>query len=162
SRHARSIPRRLHGATRADGLRGPRYARFADRRRRHDPGSTRAGGAAARQSHRGSRRRRTRGPVRAFSAPVRRRGAWRRRAGAEAEHVATYRAGLAALDQAALSSFAQTFVQCAPAAQDALIARLERDELADVPAAADGRTFFELLRAHLQEGLFADPAYGGN
>ncbi|TME34584.1 MAG: gluconate 2-dehydrogenase subunit 3 family protein, partial [Chloroflexi bacterium] len=76
-------------------------------------------------------------------------------AGAEAEHVATYRAGLAALDQAALSSFAQTFVQCAPAAQDALIARLERDELADVPAAADGRTFFELLRAHLQEGLFA-------
>src|SRR5437870_989319 len=83
-------------------------------------------------------------------------------AGAEAEHVATYRAGLAALDQAALSSFAQAFAQCAPAAQDALIARLERDELADVPAAADGRTFFELLRAHLQEGLFADPAYGGN
>ncbi len=26
----------------------------------------------------------------------------------------------------------------------------------------DQGSFFELLRSHLQEGLFSDPAYGGN
>ena len=42
-----------------------------------------------------------------------------------------------------------------------MIAGLEKGDLAGfrVPPARD---FFEMLRAHPQEGLFADPAYGGN
>ena len=41
------------------------------------------------------------------------------------------------------------------------IGELERGEIPGwvVP---DQGSFFELLRSHLQEGLFSDPAYGGN
>src|SRR5206468_15364 len=65
------------------------------------------------------------------------------------------------LDRAAARTRGLPFAACAPEQQDALLAALEKGELQEF-AAPDGRSFFRMLLAHLQEGLFADPAYGGN
>ena len=82
-------------------------------------------------------------------------------AGAYRDHADTYRLGLAALDRAARERTGRPFADGDPAAQDALLADLEQGRL---PAFAvpDQRAFFTLVRAHLQEGLFADPVHGGN
>src|SRR5215203_1469531 len=82
-------------------------------------------------------------------------------AGAYRDKAEAYRIGLATLDLAARRRHGAPFADCDPAQQDALIAELEREEFPNfrVPPPRD---FFEMLRAHLQEGLFADPAYGGN
>ena len=82
-------------------------------------------------------------------------------AGAYADQVETYRLGLAALDRATVARRGTPFADGAAAEQDEILTELERGEVPNwrVPAQ---RPFFELLRAHLQEGLFADPAYGGN
>jgi gluconate 2-dehydrogenase alpha chain len=82
-------------------------------------------------------------------------------AGAYRERAEAYRIGLATLDLAARGRHGAPFADCGPDQQDALIAGLEREELPNfgVPPQRD---FFEMLRSHLQEGLFADPAYGGN
>ena len=82
-------------------------------------------------------------------------------AGAYADKVETYRVGLVALDRAAKSLCGAPFADCGTEQQDELIGKLERGELLDfrTPPQQD---FFGMLRAHLQEGLFADPAYGGN
>ncbi|MBA3423942.1 MAG: gluconate 2-dehydrogenase subunit 3 family protein [Rubrobacter sp.] len=81
--------------------------------------------------------------------------------GAYRDDVETYRLGLAALDRAAHQLHYESFAGCDPELQDAMISSLERSELPDfrVPPQRD---FFQLLRAHLQEGLFADPAHGAN
>lgn len=62
-------------------------------------------------------------------------------AGPYAEHAATYAAGVADLDG---------FAALSPEAQDARLRALE------------GSAFFELVRAHVLEGMFGDPSYGGN
>lgn len=82
-------------------------------------------------------------------------------AGTYRDKIETYRLGLAALDRVARWSYEASFADCTPEQQDNLIARLEEGVLPDfrVPPQHD---FFEMLRAHLQEGLFADPAHGGN
>jgi gluconate 2-dehydrogenase alpha chain len=82
-------------------------------------------------------------------------------AGAYREKSEAYRIGLATLDLAARGRHGAPFADCAPAQQDALIEELEREELPNFKVPPQ-RDFFEMLRAHLQEGLFADPAYGGN
>jgi len=82
-------------------------------------------------------------------------------AGEYAEWAETYRVGLAALDRIAREEHGAALADCAAADQDDLIERLERQELAGLRVPGQ-REFFDLLRAHLQEGLFADPAYGGN
>jgi gluconate 2-dehydrogenase gamma chain len=61
--------------------------------------------------------------------------------GPYAEHAATYAAGLAELD-----GFAALSVQ-------------EQNERL---RAMEGTAFFELVRAHVLEGMFGDPGYGGN
>jgi gluconate 2-dehydrogenase alpha chain len=82
-------------------------------------------------------------------------------AGAYRGQLEDYRVGLATFDRAAQRRHGAGFASCDAAQQDALLAELERAELPDfvVPPQHE---FFRLLRAHLQEGLFADPAYGGN
>src|ERR687889_811432 len=82
-------------------------------------------------------------------------------AGAYQDKADTYRLGLAALDLAARRHGGIPFAECSAEMQDALIAELEQGVLPDfrIPPQRD---FFEMLRAHLQEGLFADPAHGGN
>lgn len=82
-------------------------------------------------------------------------------AGAYHEHLEAYRLGLMALDAAAESLHGARFADCSPVAQDGLILSLEKGTLPDF-GAPDQQSFFALLRAHLQEGLFADPIYGGN
>lgn len=82
-------------------------------------------------------------------------------AGAYADDAELYRQGLRALDHAAVLRYEQPFVECTLAQQDTLITDLEHGSLpgtADLPQ----QHFFDVLLAHLQEGLFADPAYGGN
>nr|MDP8945957.1 gluconate 2-dehydrogenase subunit 3 family protein [Actinomycetota bacterium] len=81
--------------------------------------------------------------------------------GAYQDKADTYRLGLAALDLAARRRSGTSFADCAAEQQDALITELEKGVLPNfrVPPQRD---FFEMLRAHLQEGLFADPAHGGN
>ncbi|QQA41966.1 GMC family oxidoreductase [Pelagovum pacificum] len=76
---------------------------------------------------------------------------------AYARHAPLYRQTLAALDQSASGNFAEL-----PAAEkDRLIALLEADELPGLPT-PDGHSAFDLVWRHLREGLFSDPAHGGN
>ncbi|HLL97563.1 MAG TPA: GMC family oxidoreductase [Rubrobacteraceae bacterium] len=82
-------------------------------------------------------------------------------AGAYRDKADAYRLGLAALDLAARRRCGVRFMDCAADQQDALISDLEHGELPDVRVPPQ-REFFAMLRAHLQEGLFADPAHGGN
>jgi gluconate 2-dehydrogenase alpha chain len=82
-------------------------------------------------------------------------------AGAYRDRAEDYRIGLAALDLAARRRCGAPFAECTSEQQDALIAELERGVLPDFQIPPQ-RVFFEMLRAHLQEGLFADPAHGGN
>src|SRR3712207_2635051 len=82
-------------------------------------------------------------------------------AGAYRGRAEAYRIGLAALDLAARGRCGASFAECVAEQQDALIAALQRGELPNFSVPPQ-RDFFEMLRAHLQEGLFADPAYGGN
>src|SRR5919112_642828 len=82
-------------------------------------------------------------------------------AGAYQDKAEAYRLGLAALDLAARRRSGMPFAECSAEKQDTLITELEKGILPNfrVPPQHD---FFEMLRAHLQEGLFADPAHGGN
>jgi len=82
-------------------------------------------------------------------------------AGAYRDDAESYRLGLAALDRTAHRLHGAPFTDCTREQQDATLSGLESGDLPDfhVPPQRD---FFHLLRAHLQEGLFADPAHGGN
>ena len=82
-------------------------------------------------------------------------------AGVYRDRVETYRLGLEALDRAAKARFGLLFVDCGPEGQDVLISDLERGALPNfrVPPQRD---FFWMLREHAREGLFSDPAHGGN
>jgi len=82
-------------------------------------------------------------------------------AGAYHDKVETYRIGLATLDRVARERHGPHFADCDPEQQDGLLTGLERGELPDFKTPPQ-QSFFEMLRAHVQEGLFADPAYGGN
>jgi gluconate 2-dehydrogenase alpha chain len=82
-------------------------------------------------------------------------------AGAYREHAALYRRGLAQLDAASRAVNGVRFDYAPLSAQDALLQSLERGDIAGWPA-VEQVAFFRMLRAHLQEGLFSDPAYGGN
>lgn len=82
-------------------------------------------------------------------------------AGAYSHHADTYRYGLAALNSCAQVCHKRPFADCGPAEQHSLLADMERGALPDFVAPPQ-QAFFALLRAHCQEGVFADPAYGGN
>ena len=82
-------------------------------------------------------------------------------AGAYADKVEPYRLGLAALDRAAKQLCGNSFADCEVEQQDELVGKLERGELPNFLTPPQ-QGFFDMLREHLQEGLFADPAYGGN
>ena len=82
-------------------------------------------------------------------------------AGAYRDAAAHYRLGLAALDGATRSLHGSPFADCDPQRQDDLLAAMEAGALPGFRTPSQ-EAFFEVLRAHLQEGLFADPAHGGN
>jgi gluconate 2-dehydrogenase gamma chain len=72
-----------------------------------------------------------------------------------------YRRGLAQLNAYCRSTQQKPFVQLAAAQQDEVIRALEQNKATgfDWPSAP---LFFNTVRTHVMEGLFADPVYGGN
>jgi gluconate 2-dehydrogenase gamma chain len=82
-------------------------------------------------------------------------------AGAYADLQDFYRRGLAALDQHCRKTYREPFVRLSSAQQDAVITALEEGKAAEFtwPSA---QAFFNTLRTHTMEGMFADPIYGGN
>jgi gluconate 2-dehydrogenase gamma chain len=82
-------------------------------------------------------------------------------AGAYADQHDFYRRGLAQLDVYCRATFQKPFARLDATQQDTVIRALEHGEASGFtwPAA---RAFFETVRTHTMEGMFADPIYGGN
>jgi gluconate 2-dehydrogenase gamma chain len=82
-------------------------------------------------------------------------------AGAYSDQQDFYRRGLAALDAYCLKTFNQLFVKLSAAQQDEVITALEQGKASEFtyPTA---QAFFNTVRTHTMEGMFADPIYGGN
>ena len=82
-------------------------------------------------------------------------------AGAYAELQDFYRRGLAQLDAYCRRTYNEPFVRLDGRQQDAVITVLEQGKAAGFtwPTAQE---FFNTVRTHTIEGLFADPVYGGN
>src|SRR5438093_2496627 len=81
--------------------------------------------------------------------------------GAYADLQDFYRRGLAQLDAYCRQTYNDTFVRLDAARQDAVITALEQGQAAEFtwPTAQE---FFNTIRTHTMEGMFADPIYGGN
>jgi gluconate 2-dehydrogenase gamma chain len=82
-------------------------------------------------------------------------------AGAYSDQQDFYRRGLAALDAYCHKTFNQPFVKLSPAQQDEVITAIEQGKASEFtyPTA---QAFFNVVRTHTMEGMFADPIYGGN
>ena len=82
-------------------------------------------------------------------------------AGAYADLQDFYRRGLAQLDAYCHATHKQSFTQLDPARQDEVLAALEQGKAPGftLPRAQE---FFNVVRTHTMEGMFADPIYGGN
>jgi gluconate 2-dehydrogenase gamma chain len=82
-------------------------------------------------------------------------------AGAYADQQDFYRRGLAQLDAYCRKTYDQLFVKLSAAQQDEVIGALEQGKASEFefPTA---QVFFNTLRTHTMEGMFADPVYGGN
>ncbi len=82
-------------------------------------------------------------------------------AGAYADQQDFYRRGLAQLDAYCGATHGKPFVQLDGAAQDEVIRALEQGKATGFvwPTAP---AFFNTVRTHTMEGMFADPVYGGN
>jgi len=82
-------------------------------------------------------------------------------AGAYADQQDFYRRGLAALDAHCRTTYGKPFALLAAAQQDEVITALEGGKATGFswPTA---QAFFNTVRTHTMEGMFADPVYGGN
>jgi gluconate 2-dehydrogenase gamma chain len=82
-------------------------------------------------------------------------------AGAYADLQYFYRRGLAQLDDHCAQTYGKPFRRLTAAQQDETIGTLEQGK---APAFAwpSAAAFFNTLRTHTMEGMFADPVYGGN
>jgi len=82
-------------------------------------------------------------------------------AGAYADQQDFYRRGLAQLDAYCRKTYNQPFAKLGAAQQDEVIGALEQGRASEFefPTA---QAFFNTMRAHTMEGMFADPVYGGN
>ena len=82
-------------------------------------------------------------------------------AGAYADLQEFYRHGLTQLDAYCRKSYSAPFIRLDAAQQDEVITALEQGK-ADGFIWPTSRAFFEVVRTHTMEGMFADPIYGGN
>jgi gluconate 2-dehydrogenase gamma chain len=82
-------------------------------------------------------------------------------AGAYSDLQDFYRRGLSSLDAFCRGTHKARFVELDGPRQDAVIAALEEGKATEFswPSA---QAFFNTLRTHTMEGMFADPVYGGN
>lgn len=81
--------------------------------------------------------------------------------GAYAELQDFYRRGLAQLDAYCRNTYKEPFVRLSASQQDEVITALEEGKASGFtwPTAQE---FFNTVRTHTMEGMFADPIYGGN
>ena len=82
-------------------------------------------------------------------------------AGAYADLQDFYRRSLAQLDAYCRKTYQESFRRLDGAHQDEVITALERDQVTGFTWPS-GLEFFNIIRTHTMEGLFADPIYGGN
>jgi gluconate 2-dehydrogenase alpha chain len=82
-------------------------------------------------------------------------------AGAYADQLNVYRDGLEALNRISNEHHAHDFADCSESQQDALLSKMQAGTLENFVRPSQ-TAFFDLLLQHLREGLFSDPAYGGN
>src|SRR5215470_16045796 len=82
-------------------------------------------------------------------------------AGAYADQQDFYRRGIAQLDGYCQATYKEAFAKLSAAQQDEVISVLEQGKATGFswPRA---QAFFNTLRTHTIEGMFADPVYGGN
>jgi gluconate 2-dehydrogenase gamma chain len=82
-------------------------------------------------------------------------------AGAYADQQDFYRRGLEALDAYCAKAHNKPFARLGAAQQDEVIGALEQGKASEFtfPTA---QVFFNTVRTHTMEGMFADPVYGGN
>jgi gluconate 2-dehydrogenase gamma chain len=81
--------------------------------------------------------------------------------GAYADQQDFYRRGLAGLDAYCQATYKTPFVRLDAARQDAVITAMEEGKATGF-AWPTAQQFFNTLRTHTMEGMFADPVYGGN
>ena len=72
-----------------------------------------------------------------------------------------YRRGVAQLDAHCTKTYGKPFRSLAAAQQDETVAALEQGKASEF-AWPTAQAFFNTVRTHTMEGLFADPIYGGN
>jgi len=82
-------------------------------------------------------------------------------AGAYSDLQDFYRRGLSSLDAFCRNTHKARFVDLDAARQDAVITALEQGKASEF-AWPSAQAFFNTLRTHTMEGMFADPVYGGN
>lgn len=82
-------------------------------------------------------------------------------AGAYADLQYFYRRGLAALDAHCRETYKKPFAQLDAAQQDAVITAVQQGKATGFTWPS-GQAFFNTVRTHTMEGMFADPIYGGN
>ncbi len=82
-------------------------------------------------------------------------------AGAYADLQEFYRHGLSQLDAHCRTAYGRPFARLDPKQQDEVVAALEAGRVAEFTWPTS-RAFFNMLRTHTIEGMFADPIYGGN
>jgi len=82
-------------------------------------------------------------------------------AGAYADQQDFYRRGLAQLNAYCQATYQMPFVRLDAARQDAVITAMEEGKATGF-AWPSAQQFFNTLRTHTMEGMFADPVYGGN
>ena len=82
-------------------------------------------------------------------------------AGAYSDQQDFYRRGVAQLDAHCMAAYSKPFRNLAAAQQDEAIGALEHGKAPEFvwPTA---QAFFNTVRTHTMEGMFADPVYGGN
>jgi len=82
-------------------------------------------------------------------------------AGAYSDLQELYRHGLAQLDAYSRKAHNAPFARLEPAQQDDIIGAIETGK-AEGFSWPSARAFFNTVRTHTMEGMFADPIYGGN
>jgi gluconate 2-dehydrogenase gamma chain len=82
-------------------------------------------------------------------------------AGAYADLQDFYRRGLAQLEAYCRKNYNEPFARLDAARQDQVITAIEQGH-ADGFAWPTAQAFFNTIRTHTMEGMFADPVYGGN
>jgi gluconate 2-dehydrogenase gamma chain len=81
-------------------------------------------------------------------------------AGGLSKLVGLYTANLSAVDAYATTAYGGAFPSLSAAAQDAVLTDIESGKATGFTP--DSATFFATILEHTREGMFSDPAYGGN